>query len=355
MRGVRRALLMVLPVAGALASAIGAFPTTSAVAAAAAQGGDAAVSIRLLEGPSERSSDPRASQYVIDHLQPGDRISRRFQVTNRTGGPIDLQLYDAAGDVHDGAFHFADGRGENELTSWTSVAPASVSLPAGASETGTVTIDVPSDASGGERYAVVWAELPGALSPSGITVVNRVGIRIYLSVGGDEEPPTKFRVDRFTPVRDDDGRPGIDITACNEGGRAVDLEGSLTLTNGPGGSSAGPFQSGTATTLAPGECGVVSIRAPGDLPAGPWRARASLRSGVVEESAQADVTFPATPSVGAPVDADPVTRSGRGLLLVLLALLLLLAVLALLWWVWRRHRGGRGDGEGAGAGAVAAG
>ena len=44
-------------------------------------------------------------------------------------------------------------------------------------------IDVPVDASAGERYAVVWAEVSAPASAAGgVTLVNRVGVRVYLSV-----------------------------------------------------------------------------------------------------------------------------------------------------------------------------
>ena len=346
MRGVsrKRALLLlsiVIGVAGAVAPAI---------AASAQESGS--VAIRLLEGPSSRADDPRASQYIVDHVEPGTRITRRFELSNRTDGPTELQLYDAAATVDDGSFQFADGRGENELTGWTTVSPPTLSLPAGAKGTGTVTIDVPAGVSGGERYAVVWAELPGAPSPSGITVVNRVGIRIYLSVGGASEPPTSFRLDSFVPTRDESGQPGVTVTACNDGGRAVDLEASLELTEGPGGTSAGPFTSDGATTLAPGDCGDVPVLAPADLPRGPWRARATLRSGLTEKSAEARITFPAAPAgggavSGAPVEAEDVTDSTGGRLLILLALLLLLLVLAFLAWLLYRRRKQKREEEAA--------
>jgi hypothetical protein len=171
--------------------------------------------------------------------------------------------------------------------------------------------------------------------------VNRVGIRIYLSVGGEEEPATQFELERFTPVRDDDGRPGIDVDACNTGGRAIDLEASLSLTDGPGGTSAGPFESsGGALTLGPGECGPVRVRAPADLPVGPWKARATLRSGRFSETAEATIKFPGVGAQqGDPVRPERVTDSGWGWLLILLALLLLLLALALLlWWLWRRRQ-----------------
>ena len=47
-----------------------------------------------------------------------------------------------------------------------------------------MTISVPADASAGERYGVVWAEVSaGPPAGGGITMVSRAGVRVYLAVG----------------------------------------------------------------------------------------------------------------------------------------------------------------------------
>jgi hypothetical protein len=306
-------------------------------AARAAEGGS--VGIRLTEAPTSRADDPRARQYIVDHVAPGTKVQRRFEVSNATSSPQQIQLYAASATLQNGAFVFGDGRSANELTGWTTVSPPTLPLAPGASATGTVTIAVPAAAGGGERYAVVWAELPGATDASGITLVNRVGIRMYLSVGAAAEPPTAFRLDSFAPSLAPDGRPGIAIAACNDGGRAVDLEGDVSLAGGPGGTSAGPFESDGATTLGPGQCGTVPIKLSAGLPRGPWRARVRLHSGSVVREAEAPLSFPASVGVAAAVKARPVvTGTGWGRLLALVAAVgLLLAALAL-FLVWSRSR-----------------
>jgi hypothetical protein len=321
---------------------LGAFAPVPAAAAAGQQEEPGSVAIKLVEGPSSRAGDPRASQYVVDHLEPGARITRRIQVDNRTDDEATIQLYAAAASVEGGAFHFADGRTGNELTGWTTVSPPSVVIPAGRSAEATVTVTVPATVQGGERYAVIWAELPGAAGENGITVVNRVGIRMYLSVGGSQEPPTSFELTTLTPLRAGDGRPAVEIAACADGGRAVDLSATVDLVDGPGGTSAGPFRSSGATTLAPGECGAVTVPAPADLPRGPWKAKATLRSGAVERTAEAPITFPASSGAGKArtVTAEQATESGGGRLLALLAALLLVLVAAMAAWWWRRSAAG---------------
>ena len=43
------------------------------------------VGIRIIDVPTGRSEDPRARQYIVDHLAPGTTITRRVEVTNGTG------------------------------------------------------------------------------------------------------------------------------------------------------------------------------------------------------------------------------------------------------------------------------
>ena len=59
--------------------------------------------------------------------------------------------------------------------------------------TATVTLAVPGDASPGERYGVVWAETRAADAAGGVTQINRVGIRLYVSVGPGGSPAADFR------------------------------------------------------------------------------------------------------------------------------------------------------------------
>src|SRR3954466_4685593 len=78
----------------------------------------------------------------------------------------------------------------------------------------------------------------------------------------------------------------------NTGGRALDLSGDLKLTNSSGSLTAGPFKAQTGTPLAPGGSGPVAVLLDEQLPAGPWRARIRLQSGLTKRAAEATITFP---------------------------------------------------------------
>ena len=263
------------------------------------------VGIRIVDVPTSRTDDPRARQYIVDHVAPGTTITRRVEVTNDTGTRQAVQLYAGAATIANGSIVFGDGRAVNDLTGWTTIDPPTVNPASGGKVLATVKIVVPANASPGERYGVVWAELAPAVPPGGgVTAVNRVGVRMYLSVGAGGEPASDFEITGFEARRGADGNPLVAAAVRNTGGRAVDLNGELRLTNGPGGLSAGPFPAQLGTTLGLGQSEPVLIPLDPAIPRGPWEARIVLRSGTTEREATASVTFPEAPATAAaPVEA----------------------------------------------------
>jgi hypothetical protein len=304
------------------------------------------LAIRLLDAPAGRRDDPRARIYIVDHLRQGDRIQRHVELTNGTDAPLQVSLYAAAAKVADGQFRFADARVANDLSRWTTVSPGRVDVPAHGKATATVTLVVPRDATDGERYAVVWAELPA--SGGATSVVNRVGVRMYVSVGEGAEPATDFRIDTLTAARDDDGRPVVRTTVTNTGGRAIDLSGELRLGDGPGSLSAGPFDLEVGTTLAPGESAPALVPLDEDLPAGPWHATVSVRAGDLVRRAEATITFPTGAGASSkPVVAESV-RHQRRVLIPVAAALAVVVLLALATYALRarsRSRTGAAAGR----------
>jgi hypothetical protein len=109
------------------------------------------------------------------------------------------------------------------------------------------------------------------------------------------------------------------------------MSGTLQLSAGPGGLSAGPFPASLGVTLAIGDTEPVTIALDTQLPAGPWDAQITLRSGLLERSARATITFPAA---GAALAVPTSTRPGwlypvtaALVLLMLLGIATLLVVL----------------------------
>ncbi len=299
------------------------------------------VGIRIVDAPTSRKDDPRARQYIVDHLAPGTTITRRVEISNDTASPQAVQLYVAAATVGNGDFQFGEGRAANDLTSWTTVDPPVVNPKAGARVLATVTIAVPGNASPGEQYGVVWAELAPALG-GGVTTVNRVGVRIYLSIGPGGEPPSDFAITAFEARRSADGSPVLAATVHNTGGRAVDLSGELQLANGPGGLSAGPFSAKLGTTLGIGQTEPVTVGLDPAIPRGPWDAHLVLRSGTTQRDATARITFPAASATSAAPVITKTSSGGSGPLPIILGAIVVLAVAGAGSLIVRRHRHGAG-------------
>jgi hypothetical protein len=283
--------------------------------------------LRLVDVPAAASGDPRALLYIVDRLAPAAVIHRRIEISNSTAAGSQVVLYAAAADVAKSGFDAEAGHTANELSSWTSVSPGQLWVPAGRRMTASVTLAVPADAAPGERYAVVWAETRTAPPPGGgVTQVSRVGIRMYVEIGPGGAPAADFAIDSLTPQRSAQGRPVVLAAVRNTGGRALDLSGSLMLTDGPGGTSAGPFPTATGVTLAIGDSEPFPVVLDGQLPSGPWHARLTLHSGLVVRSGSAVMTFPSSGSSAA-VPTEPPAGQGHAKLLALaLALVIALAI-----------------------------
>ena len=301
----------------------------AAAASSPAGAGPGGVGIRLLEVPADAGGDPRAQLYIVDHVAPGSVLSRRLEVSNTSQALLSVSLYAAGATVDGGHFVGADGRTANDLSTWSSVLPPSVDLPPGTRASAVVTISVPKDAAPGERYAAVWAEVRSG-AKTGIVQVNRVGIRLYISVGPGAPPAADFTIESLTALRSSDGLPTVVASVRNTGGRALDMSGALTLLDGPGGLQAGPFPATLGSTLAIDAVGQVTIVLDERVPDGPWSAELTLRSGLLERNAKGTLTFPrlaAASTVPATTERAGWLRPAAGLVFALLGALVVIVVL----------------------------
>ena len=320
--------------AGAIAPATG-------VPAQTSTGNQSSIGIRLLEAPVALANDPRARVYIIDHVGPGTTLLRRVEVSNNSGTAVRVQLYAGAAVIDGGSFVTQPEGQTNDLSTWITVAPSVIDMPASGEATATVTITVPRDAPPGERYAVVWAQPPPRTGSGGIAVVNRVGIRVYLSVGNGAAPPIDFTINSLTAARNSSGSPYVTALVHNLGGRALDLSGSLSLRAGPGGTSAGPFPAKLGTTLGIGQTEPVTIVLDRNIPNGPWAAAVTLTSDQITREATATITFPSAAGKSAvPVTVIAVRhrRDSDFLLAAGIAIVALAALAFLLALAWRRRR-----------------
>ena len=254
---------------------------------------------RLVDVPVSEANNPRGLRYIIDYLPTGTTIHRRIFVQNHEKRTAHFTVYPDAAQISDESFTGDAGATRSELTGWISVQHPEVTLGPGASVMDMVTIGVPAGATRGEHYGVIWVQQAAdARAAKGfqIKVVNRVGIRIYLAVGQGGAPPTNFAITSITGHRSAKGQPSLVAQVDNTGGRAVDLNGTASLTAGPGGTSAGPFPGKQIITLAPGQSGPMTFTPPKSLPDGPWQAKVTMVSGLTRGTRTETIEFGALAS-----------------------------------------------------------
>jgi hypothetical protein len=325
----------------ALAASISSILSPAASAAApdrlsAATGSPGSFGVRLVDVPVSEEDNPRALRYIIDYLPTGTVIHRRILILNQEPRTARFSVYPDAARITRGLFAGYGGATRSELTGWISVRHPEVTLAAGASVMDMITIKVPRGAVRGEHYGVIWVQQAARAraAPSfgafGVTEVSRVGVRVYLAVGRGGAPPTRFDIASIAGHRSASGRLVIVAHVNNTGGRAVDLNGSVRLTDGPGHTSSAPIPAQRIVTLAPGHSWNMTFAAPKSLPDGSWRATVTLVSGLSE--AKATATIQVTPIVAAQASLSAM----QWIWLILGGLVLLLVVV--MGWYALQHR-----------------
>jgi hypothetical protein len=286
--------------------------------------------IRLVDVPVSEAPDSRAWRYIIDFLHPGTVIRRRVAVENNTSSVAHVSVYADAAAIRGGQFTGDTGAVRSDLIRWTSVGRPVLTLAPWASAMDMVTIRVPRDAVAGERYGVVWAQETSHARGNGqrfaVTEVNRVGVRIYLDVGPGGPPPTRFAITSVSSGLTRRGVPEVIARVRDTGARAIDLYGSLRLSNGPGGSSAGPFRFTSGLTLAPGQSGQMTQVLSATTPAGSWHVTVTLQSGDTAQQAQATIQLGAMQAAGFITPRTTVLAAGA-----------IVALLALTTWLFIRR------------------
>ncbi|KAA0918920.1 hypothetical protein [Dietzia sp. ANT_WB102] len=289
--------------------------------------------IRIGEVPVNLADNPRAATYIIDNVPPGKRLERQIVVSSTMAERTTFDLYVGAAHVNDEGYQAEPRGATNALTTWTSLDKTEVTLDPGQEEVVTVSVDVPADAPEIEQYALIWMSTKvDENNPDAVQAVSRVGIRMYLSVGTGDGPRPSFSIDSLLPIRLGDGTAAVKAVLENSGARAVEVSGTLDLTDGPGGLSVPAVESGGKTIPADsrGEL-IIEVPNSGEFPAGPWSASVTLDSGYGKETAAAEISFP---DQG---EGEPVPVKGGLSAAAWIALGVGAALLVALLALWRRR------------------
>jgi hypothetical protein len=303
----RVSLALMLCVAGAGEVATVALSPSEAVAASS----PGTIGIKLLATAGTNPAQGLEGVYIVASLQADHALTRRLEIVNTSGSSMRITVYPSGAGKRAGAFTYAAGRSMNQLSSWITVERPVVVLAPRSDTDVTVRVSVPKGATSGERYAVVWAQVSARTSSGDVQLTNRVGIRVYLSVGSVQRADD-LRIGTVTARRAPNGAPYVEAWVLNESFETVRIVGSVSLRDGPGGLRAGPVSIVPMTALPPGDAGRLDTYFERGLPRGPWRASLRVSSGSRDQVRVAELVFPGVPVTsstwewGAPLLVSPV-------------------------------------------------
>lgn len=259
-------------------TAVSAAPAVPVVAAGVSGSG---IGIELTDAPGQAD--------IIESPAPGTSITRHVRVHNKTGVAQAISVYAGPASIVNETFSVEPAGETNALTSWTTIDKPTVQLDNRQFEDVTVVITVPPDAPSATLYGAIWAAVGG----------SRSGVRMDVTVGGNNGPAADFVITDLIPERRSDGTVAVLATLTNTGGRPIDITGTLRLSDGPGALfvNAVPAQ---PTSLSAGATGTVLfvVSDSSSLPNGPWTAKARLKNGYFTHELREQITFPDKPSEG---------------------------------------------------------
>jgi hypothetical protein len=234
----------------------------------------------------------RERSYVVRTVAPGTGFDDRLEARNLTDGPLDLVVepVDAAV-TPDGSF--APGTTTTAEGGWLRVTPDRVRVPARGSVRVALRVDVPADAAPGDHIAAVVVRKADAPNGSGVQLVNRVGVRVYLTVTPPAAPGPKrafeLRALRWT------GDRNFEADVANVGDLLVEPLGTLTIARGDFTTTVDVPVLGT---VPPRAVTPLPVRTTGKLEPGTYEARLRLRlvQGGGEQEQRVTFTVPGTPA-----------------------------------------------------------
>ena len=207
----------------------------------------------------------RMFEYSVD---PGTQIVDSVVITNHGATAADFVVYatDAINEYDTGAFGLlASDEEPVDAGAWIETADEAITLAPGTEATVPFTMLVPSDASPGDHVAGIVAAVltKGEQDGAAVTLEQRVGSRVYLTVSGIPEASvevggatTAFNAS-FNPFAP--GDLDFSYTVTNTGNVRVDVNQSVTIT-GPFGIPLGEFTPEPLSDLLPRQ--TVRIPAP---------------------------------------------------------------------------------------------
>lgn len=247
---------------------------------------------------------------IAESAAPGAVVTRMLVAYNDSASSVDLDVYAASADESpDDGFTIRPDREQNELSSWTTLTPAHLSLAPGQTAPVTLTVAVPSDATASERHAVLWSQTAGQPDSTGSVTATRVGMRLRVAVGGGNGPTPQFSLGTPVVTSTPDGRR-ITVGLHNFGRATLRPRATLALADGPDDLRVDPL---TVTTDDVAADGRTTLSFPLDevIPPGQWHLTVTVTDGPTSHTTDTTTELPAAGKSSSATGASSIGSPAR--------------------------------------------
>lgn len=214
------------------------------------------------------TAEARDRSYIVKAVAPGAELADRVLAVNLTDKPLDLEVAPADASITPEGV-FAPGTTATAVGSWITATPGQVRVPPHGTVPVDVRIRVPADAAAGDHIAAVVARKAGEPSGSGnVRVVQRVGVRVYLTVQPTDESSRRGALGRqfeFRSLRW--AGDAFEAEVANTGDLLVEPLGTVDVRRGGLGATA---EVPVLGTVPPGESRTFRVSPPADLEPGTY-------------------------------------------------------------------------------------
>lgn len=187
------------------------------------------------------AAEPQMGLAVSPHTfemsaNPGDTLKNSLRVDNLVDTPLEVTVhvrnFSALGE--DGAVNLSTEEDEFSLSSWTTVTPAKLLIPARESRTFDYAISIPQNATPGGRFgSIVFQTAPStALSGgSGFAVSQEIGALVFVKIAGDVTEKASIADFKAINGINDFGPVAFEMRAKNEGNVHFKPAGTITISD----------------------------------------------------------------------------------------------------------------------------
>jgi len=292
-------------IAVTLALAPVALSAVAAEPAGAATAGEITWSVEPAPTPEGKR---RTFEYTVD---PGTQVVDNVVITNRGETAADFVIYatDAINEFDTGAFGLLKAdETPIDAGAWITTADSTLTLQPGTEATVPFNLLVPSDAAPGDHVAGIVAAVvtQGEQDGAAVTLEQRVGARVYLTVSGvpDAGVAVSGMTSGYGPSFNPFAPGDIDLayTVSNTGNVRLDVNQSVTVT-GPFGIPLGEYTPDPLQELLPRQSVRVEARIPSIVAAFLAWSTVSLTPGAIGTAGIVPDAAPDGTSTPVPTDA----------------------------------------------------